>query len=294
MLRQVESFLENLIFLSDFVGTQIKDMHMKSKTLPNGSVQPRINNGSRYYYHCTYVDAKLIQRYLSSDEVAMIAGLTQKRLSLEHSLKYWHRIQSLLSSRFTNKCIALLGELKRLQDKTNEKIQTTISFLDGEEKQLFFKAAGRSFPKLQGGETIRLHKSNDTLLYTSDSPPKYGAGDIETSENDISVRSKSELIIFEQLKAKGLDYYFEQGIVFDNHVFHPDFLIRHPVSKEFLIWEHCGLMTNDNYFQNWMKKLAMYAKYGIRPCENLILTYEDANTAFSIKHIQDVINFYFT
>ena len=293
MLKRIQSFVENLMLLSDYVDAQRKELQMQIETLPNGSIRQRFKGESCYYYHCTFSDKQRFQRYISSDEAAILAGQTHKRYLLEQSLKHWKMIQSTLPTRFDNKCIAMLENIKKLQDSVDEKMQLTLSFLDEEEKQIFLDETKTSSPKLQDNETIRLHNSNDVLLNTSNIPSQYGIGGVETLEEGIVVRSKSELIIIEQLKARGLEYYYEQGLSIDNRIFYPDFLIRHPISKDFLIWEHCGLMTSDNYFENWTKKLNTYAKQGIRPCSNLILTYEDGDTIFSIKNIRDAINYYF-
>ena len=294
MLKQTQSFLENLILLSDFADMQIKKLQLQRKELPNGSVSQRVNGDRRYYCHCTTIKNERIQRYISSDEAAPLIGQIHKLRLLKQSLKCWKKIKSALSSKFNNKCIAMLEEIKMFQESTNTRIQSTLSFFNEEERQFFLEGVGTSFPALQGGEKIRLHNSNDIWLETSDILSKYGVGGIATLEDGIAVRSKSELIILEQLKSSGLEYYYEQGILLNNYTYYPDFLIRHPLSNDFLIWEHCGLMSSDTYFEKWGKKLDVYSRQGIRPCANLILTYEDGDSGFDIKHIRDVIKFYFS
>ena len=294
MLNQIESLLENLILLPEFVETQIKELQAESESLPKGSVQPLIINENRYYYHCVNADEKRMHNYIPSDEVAELSGLTQKHHQIKESLKFWRKIKALLSTNFISKCIEMLKELKVLQRKVDKKMQTSMSFLYGEEKQIFLKAFGKDFPKLRGGEAIRLHDSNDILLYASGVPSKYDVGKLETMDDQIKVRSKSELLIVEKLKSRGLEFYYEQAIRLDDRTYYPDFIIRHPVSNEFIIWEHCGRMDDGDYAVKWAKKLYAYAICGVRPGSNLILTYEDSNASFNIKHIQDVINLHFT
>ena len=293
MLREIQSITEDLIHISDYIDAKIKNLQTQSINLPKGSVQSKKNDKHRYFNHCVYVEGKRIHRYVSKDEAARLQGLTQKRRFLEMALKYCIKIQSILPNYVITRCMSILDEMKKHQDRADKKMQATISLQNDEERQIYLEALGMSFPKLQGGETIRLHKTNNVLQTTSSKLSGHKSGNIETFEEDTAVRSKSELIIIEQLKAKGLEYYFETGVFISNRTFYPDFLIRHPVSGDFIIWEHCGLMSDGEYHNKWLKKLYAYAKEDIRPCSNLILTYEDNNAGFSIRHIRDVVNYYF-
>ena len=294
MLRQLQFFIEALIAVSNSIDTLIVEQQRQRENLPSGSVKIRVKGGSCYFRHCANVDGNRVDKYISSEEAAIISGQIYKRNMHDKSVKYTRTIQSIISKVLDSKFVAIPEEIEKLQASMDERTRITMSYQEEEEKQIFLEYAGLSFPKFRGGETIRLHNSNGVFLNVSEAKSKYGNGDIKTLDDDIAVRSKSELIIVELLKAKGLEYYYEQGLLISNHVFYPDFLIRHPASGDFLIWEHCGLMSSDTYHDNWVKKLDMYTKQGVRACSNLIMTYEDENSSFSIKNIRDIIDFYFT
>ena len=292
MLKQIQSLFENMIVMQDYVDTQIEELKIQRERLPKGSVQLRVNGESCYFRHSVYANKRQNDRYISSDEAAKLEGLIQKRCEIEESVKCLKLIQSMSPKRFVDKCKAALEDLILFQADMDEKMQKTLANYSDEEKQIYIEARGTNLPELQGGDKIRLHGVGEILIEISKKQMSREAGKIETSEKGLNVRSKSEGFIFEQLKANGIEFYFEQGIVILGQIIYPDFLIRHPVSGDFLIWEHCGLMSNKTYHDKWEAKLSAYAMQDIRPCSNLILTYEDENVGFSIKHIQDVINFY--
>lgn len=90
------------------------------------------------------------------------------------------------------------------------------------------------------------------------------------------VRSKSECMIADSLFLSGLPYRYEWGRDFCGNVVHPDFIIMHPVTGKFIIWEHLGLADYSDYLQENIKKLEIYAKAGFIAGKNLIITTESA------------------
>ena len=294
LLLQTQSFLENILLISDYVDKRIIELQSESSALPKGSVHIRKKGGRCYFYHYSTIDKKRAESYVPRSIAVKLAGKIRKRIAIEQSLRYWKIIQTQLSDKFYKKYCVILEEIKLLQSKEDETINTTISLLKDAEKDIFLFEAGRIFSKLQNSTTIRLHNSNDTIIHLSKIPSKYGSGNIETLDGDFTVRSKSELIIMEQLKAKGVEFYYEQGVVLENRIFYPDFLIRHPISKDFMIWEHCGLMDSVDYLNNWQKKLNTYVRQNIIPFRSIIFTYEDNNNGFSIKNVRGLIDLYFS
>lgn len=93
-------------------------------------------------------------------------------------------------------------------------------------------------------------------------------GLIYLTENGELVRSKSEWIIADKLKAAGIRYQYEQPVMLGGVERFPDFTIRDDDSDLVWYWEHNGMMSDPWYKKRWERKEAAYRKEGIlRPSE---------------------------
>lgn len=106
---------------------------------------------------------------------------------------------------------------------------------------------------------------------------------IHTTANGLKVRSKSEVVIAEKLDAYNIPFRYEQMLYIENHSFSPDFTILQ--GETLIYWEHCGLVNNPNYMKNHTWKMSVYAKAGIVPWKNLIVTYDDENGSINTRAI---------
>ncbi|MDM8359633.1 MULTISPECIES: AAA family ATPase [Pandoraea] len=86
---------------------------------------------------------------------------------------------------------------------------------------------------------------------------------IYLTENGDLVRSKSEWIIADKLKAAGIKYQYEQPLVLDGIERLPDFTIRDEDAGTVWYWEHNGMLSDDEYRKRWERKEAAYRKAGI-------------------------------
>lgn len=108
------------------------------------------------------------------------------------------------------------------------------------------------------------------------------------------VRSKSEVIIADELYANHISYEYEKPLSLEGarYPVYPDFTIYTPHQKQVVLWEHCGLMNDQSYRDKWEWKKKTYERSGI--CEwnkNLIITYEAAGGDLNIDEIrQNVAN----
>ncbi len=82
------------------------------------------------------------------------------------------------------------------------------------------------------------------------------------------VRSKSEVIIANQLHAAGIEYSYEPLVVINGKERYPDFVIEDDDSGEIYYWEHLGLMSDPQYRERWQRKREDYIAHGINPIEN--------------------------
>lgn len=90
----------------------------------------------------------------------------------------------------------------------------------------------------------------------------------------VKVRSKSERIIGNRLEALGIAYRYEPRMTFANRTIFPDFVILMSNGQK-IIWEHFGLMEDEDYKQNAYSKIDIYRKHGYLQHKNLVCTWEE-------------------
>ena len=118
-----------------------------------------------------------------------------------------------------------------------------------------------------------------------------------TTRGDL-VRSKSEVIIANELLAQGIDRYeYEAPLVLSNgETRYPDFTIVDDDTGECYYWEHLGLLHNPDYAKRWERKLALYRDAEILPREEgggcagtLIVTKDEQNGSVDSSIIANLI-----
>ncbi len=107
------------------------------------------------------------------------------------------------------------------------------------------------------------------------------------------VRSKSEVIIDTLLRKYDIPFKYECVLKLGKFKYYPDFTIMHPITGEIYYWEHFGRMDDEKYVDKMCRKLKMYAKNGIIPSVNLIVTYETGDEQLNPELVEELIRFYF-
>ena len=107
------------------------------------------------------------------------------------------------------------------------------------------------------------------------------------------VRSKSEVMIAMVLQKYKIPFRVENPVEIEGTCYYPDFTIRHPQTGEYYYMEHFGLMDDSRYIYKTVKKLCKYAKHGIVPMENLIMTFETKKHPLTIERVEYLIKEYF-
>ena len=146
-----------------------------------------------------------------------------------------------------------------------------------------------------------------TNLFVDPSPCEVGAsgqqrflenGLIHRATDGTLVRSKSELVIANQLHAHGVDYAYEQPLPLDGGITrYPDFTIADHASGITYYWEHLGMLDDPDYRARWERKRTEYLEAGVQPLENaenadkiLIETEDQSGGALDAEEIAMVIN----
>ncbi|MCA9630730.1 MAG: AAA family ATPase, partial [Myxococcales bacterium] len=121
---------------------------------------------------------------------------------------------------------------------------------------------------------------------------------IHRTKRDDLVRSKSEVIIANELLAQGVDRYeYEAPLALPNgETRYPDFTIIDDDTGARYYWEHLGLLHNPDYAARWKRKLAAYRAADILPHEDgggaagtLIVTRDDEVGGIDAKAIAELI-----
>ncbi len=103
------------------------------------------------------------------------------------------------------------------------------------------------------------------------------------------VRSKSEVIIANELISADIKFKYEEMFNRDGHQCLPDFTFV-DLSDEIIIWEHLGMLTVPEYKTSWEKKLKFYNSIGFIEGENLFTTHDHENGSIDTTEIMKVID----
>ena len=107
------------------------------------------------------------------------------------------------------------------------------------------------------------------------------------------VRSKSEAYIAKALKANRIPFRYDSELVLDGIVLYPDFVIRHPKTGQFFLWEHWGRLDEIKYKNRTMTKMRDYIDAGYFPMSNFIMTSEGPGHPLAFGLVDSLIDYYF-
>ena len=111
----------------------------------------------------------------------------------------------------------------------------------------------------------------------------------KTLKPNLIVRSKSEVIIANQLYERGIKFDYEKLKEENGRRCIPDFTFE-DASGDTIIWEHLGMLNNPAYKESWEKKLAFYNSIGFTEGVNLFTTVDHENGSIDSTEIADVID----
>ena len=102
-----------------------------------------------------------------------------------------------------------------------------------------------------------------------------------------------EKIIADKLYMLGIPYKYECPITLKGFgKIYPDFTILCVKKRQEYIWEHFGMMDNQEYVTKALNKIDMYEKNGYFPGHNLIISHETSLTPINTKIIDELIKVY--
>ena len=255
-IRQRKNFLINLI----------KSKEASLKSAPEGSLRIlKRRHGCQYYYRTNPNDTN--GKYIPKEKRSLAYRLAQR----DYDQKVLYQAKKELS---------IIDEYERyLNSNTMADIYEKMTPF---RKELIKPVAlpNDTFAKCWLAEYY------EPMGFDSDSSQFY-------SENNIRVRSKSELMIANMLERRRIPYRYEYPIKLKgNKMVRPDFTCLNVRTGMEYIWEHYGMMDNIAYANNNVNKINVYVQNGFLPGINMIMTYESSQFPINTNIIKTMIDNY--
>jgi hypothetical protein len=127
------------------------------------------------------------------------------------------------------------------------------------------------------------------ILRERSGEPPHAENLIHKTEKGHMVRSKSELVIANLLQREGINYEYEQPLDGEKVLgrLHPDFSFADAAGDR-VIWEHLGMMHDDEYVRGWNWKLEWYRQNGFVLDQNLFVSEERRGQGLNMDHLRGV------
>ena len=110
------------------------------------------------------------------------------------------------------------------------------------------------------------------------------------SDSGIRVRSKSEIIIANMLEKYGVPYKYECPLKLSKWgIVRPDFTCLNVRTRKEYIWEHFGMMDDENYANKNVMKINLYEESGYHAGKNMIMTFETSQHPINSHIIKTMI-----
>ena len=228
--------------------------------LPGGTLRCTISNGCFQFY----VDGK----YVSKKKMDFIHGVAQR--------EYYEKLVPILETH-----IGRMNEVQKMYEE--QLIENCYEELCGARKELVTPAIDSLDRKIhqfmeekfEGG---KFEEEDHTEFY---------------SVKGERVRSKSELIIADELYRYHVPYHYEKPLILEDWgkeiIVRPNFTVMNPSNGKIYIYEHFGMMDNAAYVEKNIAKLDLYEKNGFLIGKNLILTHETSKKPLVVGVVDNYI-----
>ena len=247
------------------------------KRAPEGQIRIAVRKGQfQFYKRETPSDKE--GKYLPRSQDALAHALIQKDYdqktipALEEELKYLKNLRKTYKNKCSDKVYTSLSEPRR-------QLVKPLTLTDDQYAAAWLK------------QEYRKKKIPPEV------PPLF-------TEKGEQVRSKSEVIIANSLKAAGVPYRYEFPLLMDKNAndpdfpdydfckLHPDFYCLNLRTRREFAWEHFGMMDDPEYAARAAEKIQLYQENGFFPGKNLIITMKTSKKPLSSKVLKHLIKEY--
>jgi hypothetical protein len=131
------------------------------------------------------------------------------------------------------------------------------------------------------------------LSFQSEFPENYPEYKTETASDGVRIKTISEVVLYERLKAAGLYVIYELPLVLHDYgpPMYPDFTILSPIDmKTEIIVEYVGRLDLPKYRDDFARRVNRYISNGFKPGVNLFFIYSDANGHIDSLQINRLIS----
>ena len=246
------------------ISKTVENIEKELSLMPEGRINIRKHGNHTYYYH---TGTKSKDKYLSKNDTPLIKALIQKSY-----------LKSVLKT--AKQELAALEKMMKIYPENLP--EEEFDKLPEERKKL-------ATPIIPGDEK-NARKWMDAP-YTR-KPFKKGTPVFMTMRGE-RVRSKSEMIIADRLYANGIPYRYECPLMVGKEIIHPDFSLLRMSDGKVMYHEHCGKMTDPQYYDDLVDRVNKYNQAGIIQGDRLTFTFESQDKPFDVRVIDRMIREYF-
>ena len=244
----------------ELISKSVEDIEKKMQSFPEGKINVRVRKGNQYYY---LVCSDGSDKYLSEKDTKLIELLMQKYY-LDRVLKRANtekkaieKMSKLYPSTLAEDVFDQLSEGRKSHIKP-------INVYDDAYAQKWMEAPYKRKP------------------FKKDMPEFY------TTKGE-RVRSKSEIIIADRLRANGIPYRYECPLKVGKKIIHPDFTILRMSDRKILYHEHCGKMDDPKYIEDMLTRGKDYSLEDILLGDRLFYTFESDTTPLDVAMLDMLI-----
>ncbi len=120
--------------------------------------------------------------------------------------------------------------------------------------------------------------------------PYFEEGVYQTDRGE-KVRSKSEKILADLFYKREIPYQYEPEITLkDGSKVYPDFLLLNVRERRTFIWEHFGMLSDDDYAKKNMRKICSYDESGFSLGVGLLISSESDEVPLKLSLINEKID----
>ena len=256
-------YKEQLVSLRSSLNDRLSDLNSELEILPEGKLYVYQKNGK--YYYCQRIPKGGYRK-------------KERRIAIT---KDSDTVLALVRKTFVE------NAAKNIQNNISELDMAIGNYSPVSEAQVM-KAFCARYPDLAKG--IYYGGKDPAAWATEYEQPVFYAEDYKSvSARGEDMRSGGEMYISARLDHFGIPYRYEDDTGIPDLGYAPDFKIMRPRDRKIIYWEHFGKVNDYDYVLDNFGKVKDYISYGIKPWDNLIMTFSNEKGGYDGKLIDAMI-----